>query len=205
MRRCVLTCLNDVNRGLSFSWAYMCLKEKCTYVCVLSWYAHVRFHSCVCVCACLTTAEKVYPPSRCAAPRPAGNSSRSFAPLSSPTPPRLRCSPWWCWGRQLGGWSVNTSHLENKLICVGGLLRENNISIKVWLMLTGERFHFSWCEAGGGGDIGGWLGFVGWGDSKKLLTSSYCTTSLKIQLLQPLLLTGGVKAKWRDHTGSWHP
>ena len=140
--------------------AYVCVWRQNVHICVfylgmgMCVFIPECVCVCVCVCACLMTAVKVYTPSRCAAPRPAGNSSRSFAPLSSPTPPRLRCSPWWCWGGQLGGWSVNTSHLENKLLCVGGLLRENNISIKLWLMLTGERFHFSWCEVERGGSVG---------------------------------------------------
>lgn len=79
---------------------------------------------------CLITAEKrARSPSQCGAPHPAESSSLSSAPLSSPTPPRLQCSPWWCCERQLAGWWVNRSHLDNAIICVGGPASEKNIPL----------------------------------------------------------------------------
>lgn len=104
------SCCEQSTRGVGYNSVHTVIHSVC--VVVVDSVQTVWLHSCV-------FRTTVCPPARCGAPRPAGNSSRSSAPLSSPLPPRLRCFLWWCWWRESGGWSVKTLHLENKLICVG--------------------------------------------------------------------------------------
>lgn len=131
------------------------------FVSSFTYVKYVYLSSCVfgSMCVCLSVwwrQKKACPPSRCGAPRPAECSSRSSAPLFSPPPPHLQCSPWWCWRRELGGWSVNRSHLVNKLIRVGRWQHENNISIELWVMLIGELCNVLWLEGVG---LGEWFWF----------------------------------------------
>lgn len=80
-----VTCSDDVNPGWTSPW----VNTYCICLCILM--CTTTF-----MCDWLGVKNKTRPPSQCGAPRPAGNSSRSSAPLFSPPPPHPQCFPWWC-------------------------------------------------------------------------------------------------------------